>query len=61
MVGLGDGAGQLSVPGCPTHLNSNSGTMAYGACSVCEWGLFAHSFLASHLSFFPFHSVWETA
>ena len=53
MVGSGDGAGQLSVPGCPTHLNNNSGTMAYGACIVCEW-VFLHIFSRQSSLIFSF-------
>ena len=52
VVGSGDGAGQLPVPGRPTSL-------AYGragaccACSRCRMGgLFL--FFSSHLSYFPF-------
>ena len=50
MMWLGDGAGYLSVLGCPTYLD-NSRERAYCACSRCIWGLFGHIF--SSLSY-PF-------
>ena len=51
VVGWGDGAGKLPVPGRLTNLDDR--TRAYCACSGCGWGLFGHVFCLLTFLFLP--------